>query len=69
MAIRPKTKAYLDNIVDTIACGDGGAKLVMFMSALTQLDKQAENGDESAKIILKTVQQFSKLIDILAYGE
>jgi len=63
--MRAETKAHLDNILDSLAGADGGARYVHFMRALEQLDKQADEGDSVSNVIFTTLERFSKLIDAL----
>jgi hypothetical protein len=60
---RPEIQAALDNIVDTITCGDGGGDYLRFRFMLEALDKQAIEGDLVAEQVLDVVRKFSKLID------
>lgn len=60
-------KRHIDNLVDTFACGDGGAKLVTFLAAMRDVSEQVNTGTEDTKLkckeIIKIVTTMSKLVD------
>lgn len=55
-------KGYIDNIVDTITCADGGISFCRFNNSIKTLNNQANNGDLLAEQLVNIVKNFSNLI-------
>jgi len=58
-------KTSLQKITDVFSGADGGDCFVQLRAFLEQVEKQAKNGDESAKEILDVVYRFSRLLDVV----
>jgi GTPase involved in cell partitioning and DNA repair len=63
--LRSETKKALENIIDVIACGDGGIRLTTFLSRLREIDRQATKGNTSAEQVIDVMLKFSRMCDIL----
>lgn len=53
---------HIDNIIDVITCADGGAKFMYFLMNIRYL---ATREDTDSQSIVKVVERFSKLLDVL----
>jgi hypothetical protein len=62
--MRVEIKRTFDNIVDTLACADGGVRFAKFRFFIEDMDKRAINGDKAAEDILLFMSNFEKLIDV-----
>jgi hypothetical protein len=52
---------HFQNIVDSIACADGGIRLVYFKAFVEEMASRKD--DEFAPQIIEIMRQFSRLID------
>lgn len=59
-------KAAIDDIMDCIAAGDGGCKLVRFLASLNVLDEKSKAGDVAAGQILEVVYKFQRLVNAIS---
>lgn len=59
----PAIESAMNNVLDTFSGADGGGSFWFFLTMIRALDEQAANGDEPAKVLLKILTDFSKLID------
>ena len=62
--MRHKTKAALDNILDTMTGSDGCIKFLFYTNFIKAMDKRAKEGDKDAEKIIEIIIQFSRLIDV-----
>ena len=60
-----KVKEYIDNFLDCFGGADGGVSFVRFKINLSEIEKQANNGNDDAEKIIEVVARFSRLIDAI----
>jgi hypothetical protein len=62
--VNETTRTAVENLMDTFAGTDGGAKYVRFCTFIIQLDRQAKAGDEASVQLLEIVHRMSRFVDI-----
>lgn len=60
---------HFDNILDTFGGADGGVRFIKLKMLLNTMEKHADNGDTSAKMILDMMIRFSRLINVANDGK
>ena len=64
MELRTETQQAYDTILHTMACTDGGGRLLNLRSFIHEMDSKASDGDKDAQTILDTMVTFSRMINI-----
>lgn len=59
-------KEVIDDLVDILACTDGGLELVTFMESVRTLYKQADEGDCDSIKVVQHLERFHHLVKHLA---
>lgn len=62
--VNETTRTAVENLMDTFAGTDGGAKYIRFCTFIIQLDRQAKAGDGAAVQLLEVVHRMSRFVDI-----
>lgn len=61
--MRDQDQEAFMNILDCIACTDGGPRLVKFKQFIEMYSEQAGQGDEGSQGLMDIMIKFSRLID------
>lgn len=56
-------KKAFDKITDCFSCADGGLQFVKMKSLIEEMARQADAGDEPARMVMDVMNKFAKLID------